>query len=79
MTDKSKRILEEAFSLSDDEKIEVVEKLLNSVELSEDELIDEAWRNEIMRRSKEIELGTVKTLSWDEVKEMAYKRSRGDV
>ncbi len=75
MNNKSKKILKEALTLSERDRAEVVEQLLMSFEIDEDqEKIDEDWRQEILRRSLEIEIGSVKPISWSKVKELTYER-----
>ena len=75
MTDKSIKLVEDALALSEEERAEVVEQLLNSFDTEDEEAIDEAWRAEVIRRSQEIESGSVEPLSWSEVKELAYQRT----
>lgn len=76
MTEKSKKVLDAALSLSEEDRAEVIEHLLSSLDDSVDEAeIDEAWRIEISKRSKEIEMGTVKPSTWNRVKELARKHT----
>ena len=76
MKEKSKKVLDAALSLSEEDRAEVIEHLLSSLDDSVDEAeIDEAWRIEISKRSKEIEMGTVKPIPWNRVKELARKHT----
>ena len=76
MTDRAKRILEQALELPEDERTNIVEQLLSSFDAGvEQKDIDEAWRSTVARRSKEIEEGTVRLLSWQDVRAMTQKRT----
>ena len=67
MTEKSKKIVEEALTLSDKERTEVVEHLLNSIE-HPPALTDDELRAVVARRSAEIGDGKVEPVSWGDVK-----------
>jgi putative addiction module component (TIGR02574 family) len=55
-----------ADSLPIDLKIELIDKLLESISPSQSE-IDELWKVEVERRIDEVESGKVKTIPGDEV------------
>jgi len=77
MARAAKDILKDAMGLPEKERIQVVERLLASLERESDEDVDSAWAAEIERRSREIKEGTVRPLPWKEVKSRARKRARG--
>ena len=55
----------------------IVGELLDSLDHDKLEVdIDEQWASVIKRRSNEIEFGTVKSLTWSEVKAMTNARAR---
>jgi putative addiction module component (TIGR02574 family) len=60
-------VLAAAEALSDEERRELVELLLDGLEDGETPVLSEAWRQEIARRSAEYDAGQAKTVSWDEV------------
>jgi len=77
MKNKSKKIIEEVLALSENDRVDLIEQLLDSFEKEKDEnAIDEAWKVEVMRRSQELETGRVKPISWSRVKKIAHERSR---
>jgi putative addiction module component (TIGR02574 family) len=62
----TEELISEATSLPVDIRVQLVEKLLQSLNPTEKE-IDELWAVEAERRMQEIENGTVKTVPGDEV------------
>jgi putative addiction module component (TIGR02574 family) len=67
MTQKSQVVLEEALKLSPDERAEVAEQLIASLEEAPDIDVEQAWQEEVQRRLQQIERGEVKTIPWEEV------------
>lgn len=67
MTQKSQVLLEEALKLSPDERAEVAEQLIASLEEAPDIDVEQAWQEEVQRRLQQIERGEVKTIPWEEV------------
>ena len=62
----TEELIFEAVSLPVDIRVQLVEKLLQSLNPTEKET-DEVWAAEAERRVQEIESGTVKTVPGDEV------------
>lgn len=71
-------IVKAAIQLPENERVLVLEQLPASLEPAPDEDIDAAWAAEIERRSREIKEGTVRPLSWKEVRSRARKRACGE-
>lgn len=67
MTQKSQIVLEEALKLSPNERAEVAEQLIASLEEAPDTDVEQAWQQEVQRRLHQIERGEVKTIPWEEV------------
>jgi putative addiction module component (TIGR02574 family) len=67
MTDKSKVVLEEALKLTANERAEVAEQLIASLDEVPDTDVEQAWQEEIQRRLQQIDRGEVKTIPWEEV------------
>jgi len=67
MTDKSKVVLEEALKLTANERAEVAEQLIASLDEVPDTDVEQAWQEEIQRRLQQINRGEVKTIPWEEV------------
>jgi putative addiction module component (TIGR02574 family) len=74
----AKDIVKAAIQLPENERVLVVEELLASLEQGTDKDVDAAWAAEIERRSREIKEGTVRLLSWRQVKSRARKQARGE-
>lgn len=60
MTGAAQRILDEALDLSDDERRQLAERLLESVEKGDE--IEMAWTEEAIRRAERVENGQAKTI-----------------
>ncbi|MDA1050522.1 MAG: addiction module protein [Planctomycetota bacterium] len=69
MTD-AQSIVTAASQLSEQERVLVVEALLDSLEapaVGDPAAVADAWRQEVRRRSEELGRGLVKPISWTEV------------
>ena len=67
MTAMPDRVIEEALSLPADIRLNLVEKLITSLNLPIDEDIDRLWAEEAERRISQIETGEVRLVSGEEV------------
>jgi len=67
MATTNDRVIEEALSLPADVRLNLVEKLLTSLNLPVDEEIDRLWAEEAERRVSQIEEGKTKLVPGDEV------------
>lgn len=67
MATTNDRVIEEALSLPADVRLSLVEKLLRSLNLPIDEKIDRLWAEEAELRVSQIEEGTAKLVSGEEV------------
>jgi putative addiction module component (TIGR02574 family) len=70
MTD-TQSIVMAASQLPEGERVRVIEALLDTLEpetADEPDAVAEAWREEVMRRSKELHDGTVRPVSWSEIR-----------
>ena len=75
MTATTADLVSIANSLPIDLKLELIDKLLESVSPGTSE-IDELWKTEIERRIDEVESGTVQTIPGDEVFAKVRERFR---
>ena len=75
MTAQTMDIMERAEMLPIDLKLELVDRLLESISPSQKE-IDELWKVEIERRVEEIRSGKVKTIPGEQVFEEIRNRFR---
>jgi putative addiction module component (TIGR02574 family) len=67
MATTNDRVIEEALSLPADVRLNLVEKLLTSLNLPIDEEIDHLWAEEAERRVSQIEEGKTKLVHGDQV------------
>jgi len=67
MTAITDRVVEEALSLPADIRLNLVEKLITSLNLPIDEDIDRLWAEEAERRISQIESGEVKLVPGEDV------------
>lgn len=68
MPDKMKWILENIKTLSSHEKTTLAHRLISSLDDRSEEHVDEAWIQIAERRFAQLESGTVKPVSWEEIK-----------
>ena len=66
MTRKSRRILKEALALSVEDRVKLTDALFLSLDADPD--IEEAWRQEVLRRVEEVDAGRAKTIPWSKVR-----------
>jgi putative addiction module component (TIGR02574 family) len=76
MTRPAKDIVNAAIRLPENDRLEIVEELLASLEPQSDDDVDAAWAAEVERRSDEIKQGIVRPIPWAEVKSQARERIR---
>jgi putative addiction module component (TIGR02574 family) len=68
MSTDAETLYQAALKLSDDERYYLASRLMESVEGERDPDYEEAWAAEIARRVEEIDNGTAKMFSWEEVR-----------
>lgn len=68
MTTNVKQVLENALTLSAEDKAKVAHCLISSLDTQQDEGVDAAWAQLAKERFEEIKSGKVKTLSWQQIK-----------
>lgn len=75
MTTEAIEIIERVESLPIDMKLEIIDRLLESISPSRTE-IDDSWSAEVERRIDDVESGKVKLTPLEEVRERFRKRYR---
>ncbi len=70
-------VLTAALALPDDDRLELVEALIASLQPADRPPFDESWREVIRRRSAELRSGAVTPIPWDEVKRQARGKAGG--
>ncbi|MEN6336071.1 MAG: addiction module protein [Phycisphaerales bacterium] len=76
MSPKTESILKEAMELPREARALLAERLLESLDFEEPFEISEEWKQEIVRRCREIEEGTVELIPAEAVLKEAAKRLR---
>ncbi len=79
MTRQAKRITEAAVRLPERDRVRLVEEVLATLDegAGSQAEIDRAWRDEIERRSREIDEGKVELVPWSKVRILLKRRLRG--
>ncbi len=70
-------MLQKALALPDKERAELAGSLIASLDKIVDQDAEAAWQQEIVRRAREVESGTVETVSWEEVEQKGRTLLRG--
>jgi putative addiction module component (TIGR02574 family) len=73
----SEEVLTAALGLPDQDRLEIVEALITSLQPEDRPPFDESWRAVIERRSSELKSGQVTTVPWAEVKRQAREKAGG--
>lgn len=76
MTRGVEELYEEASHLPAEDRAELAGLLLESIEDPADEGVEAAWAAEIERRMAEYRAGTVKTISWSELRARLHRADR---
>lgn len=76
MTDKSSQLLREAMSLPPDERAELADRILDTLQSSALRKIDEDWAAESENRIDAYERGEIRAISVEEVFERLRNRHR---
>jgi putative addiction module component (TIGR02574 family) len=61
-------VLGQALRMPEEERAEIAEKLIASLEDSPDSAVEEAWQEEVARRIRDLESGAVVGIPWEEVR-----------
>jgi putative addiction module component (TIGR02574 family) len=61
-------ILREAMSLPVDARAALIDSLLDSLDSTVDPVSEEVWEKEILRRARELDSDTLKTVPWVELR-----------
>jgi len=77
MSTKLDKLLREILELAPEDRAELVEHLIDSLDPEVEAGVEEAWTTEISRRAAEIDSGAVKTVPWDVVRERLRRRGSG--
>ena len=73
MSSTAERLLNEAMSLSADERLELAEALMERTEPVRDLPFHSNWLEEIKRRSEQIDRGEVTLIPWNEAERSSHR------
>lgn len=68
MSPEIEELLKKAMALTPKARADLASSLIDSLDQTVDEDVEEAWQQEIARRVEELESGKVKTIPWTEVR-----------
>jgi putative addiction module component (TIGR02574 family) len=71
-------ILREALALPTDTRAALVDSLLDSLDSTVDPDAEELWEREILRRARELDLGSVTTVPWVELRSQLIAKLGND-
>ena len=73
----AEQLLDAVLALPSEERLEVAEAVLASLQSSDQPPLDDSWREVIRRRSAELGSGQVVGIPWEEVKRQAREKAGG--
>jgi putative addiction module component (TIGR02574 family) len=68
-----KELYEKAMSLSDEERVELVGLLLETLEVGDERGVEAAWLKEIEKRVAELDSGAAKSIPWTQVRARVFE------
>ncbi len=74
MTRNAAKVLEEALTLSDADRADLVGALLTSLEPEEEAEVEASWRSEVAARVAAYEAGEAQTIPWEQVRSRLAKK-----
>jgi putative addiction module component (TIGR02574 family) len=77
MDPATEQLLNAALALADEDRLQIVEALIVSLQPSDRPPFDESWREVIRRRSAELQSAKVAPIPWDEVKRRSREIASG--
>ena len=69
MTDKVKKLLDNALDLSEADRALLAASLIDSLEPADDLIVEASWEIEVSRRISELDSGATKSIPWGEALE----------
>jgi putative addiction module component (TIGR02574 family) len=77
MAEDAADLLTHALKLPPAARAALADSLIDSLDSDVDQDAEEAWRNEIALRVRELDSGAVQTIAWDEVRRQLRTRLNG--
>jgi putative addiction module component (TIGR02574 family) len=75
MSNEFEAVFNAAMQLTEDERVDLADRIYFSVSGEHQAEIDRAWAEEIDRRAKEIDEGRATLVAWEEVRDRLLKRT----
>lgn len=76
MPREAAELLRDALSLPEEQRAALADTLWESLDSEVDEGAEDAWRQEILRRWREIDSGAVTLIPWDDVRTRLWAKFR---
>ena len=70
-------LFKKALELEQQDRAELAKLLIDSLDPTTEQDLDEAWMREIDRRTAELDAGTLQTIPWDAVRARLRRSVRG--
>ncbi|MGP0066049.1 MAG: addiction module protein [Isosphaeraceae bacterium] len=77
MSTTAEQLLNAALALPEDDRLQLAEALIVSLQPGDQPPFDDSWREVVKRRSAELRSGQVSPIPWDEVKRQAREKAGG--
>ena len=74
----TEQIAAAALALPEEDRLELADRLLESLDGPPDDDVDRAWADEIARRLEEVRSGKVATITWEEARKRIFEDTDGD-
>jgi putative addiction module component (TIGR02574 family) len=74
MTQQTRDLLQKALALPEEERMALVRVLIESLDEAAELDAERAWDQEISRRISDLDSGTARTVSWEEVQQRIAAR-----
>ena len=78
MIANTEQIVAAALALPEDDRLELADRLIESLDGPPDDDVERAWADEIARRLEEVRSGKVVTVPWEEVRKRLQEDADGD-
>ena len=78
MIANTEQIVAAALALPEDDRLELVDRLIESLDGPPDDDVERAWADEIARRLEEVRSGKVVTVPWEEARKRIFEDTDDD-
>ena len=75
MNARLKKLVDSALTLPENDRVQLIDALIDSVSPEGPPLLDETWLSEIERRSAEVDTGLVRPVPWEDVKKRLLRKT----